>query len=343
MNNIFNDPEIEKYMVEKYGPNYAQDAQANYQSQMNRSNDAALLSNIGDVIAGQKVGSNNPYFQNLNDRAQAGMDKMAQERKNVVDQYLKQKYFDAQLKDKEEERKWREEQSKIDREFKKQDRADARKLNQDTKQEITNARNEALNEKYIQNLSTAVKGAQEPLMQFQSLETALGAPIESFTKDKNGNLVDAKGDVVDLPGVSMWGVGRVSAYSPEARNLQGNIQKVLNAEIKDMSGATVTNNEMERIKMAFQTGKYNTEAEMIAALGEFKRAAVDELKSREAGYKPEIVQEYAKRGGRTSLSYKDIPKKNPETQADIEEQMSQERQKRIQELRQKVGGKYGSN
>lgn len=107
MNSIFNNDIVEEYMRNKYGKDYDKKASADYQGQLERSNEAALLSNVGNVIAGQQVGSGNQYFEGLNKKAQGNLDKIGQERKDLVDQYLKEKYFNAQLAEKEQDRELR--------------------------------------------------------------------------------------------------------------------------------------------------------------------------------------------------------------------------------------------
>jgi len=57
------DRRLEKYLLDK------KSAQADYDSQLDSSNTGNLFSNLGDVIAGNKVGSNNSYFQGLNKSA----------------------------------------------------------------------------------------------------------------------------------------------------------------------------------------------------------------------------------------------------------------------------------
>lgn len=59
-------PLVEKYMKDKFGENYDQNNEQVYNEQLDRSSTGNLFSNIGDVIAGNKVGSNNQFFQNQN-------------------------------------------------------------------------------------------------------------------------------------------------------------------------------------------------------------------------------------------------------------------------------------
>jgi hypothetical protein len=123
MNSIFNNDVVEEYMRRKYGQDYEQNTKDAYRGQLERSNQAALLSNIGNVMAGQQVGSGNQYFDGLNKQAQGNLDKIGQERRDLVDQYLKEKYFNAQLAEKEQDRALRESLAKQGMQEKSLDRA----------------------------------------------------------------------------------------------------------------------------------------------------------------------------------------------------------------------------
>lgn len=152
----------------------------------------------------------------------------------------------------------------------------------------------------VQKLSKEVSGVQDATNALDEVERELGFPIDS------ANVVDGKvsvqGREIDLPGVSIPLLGRVSAYSDKAQNLQSAASKVFNTVLKDRSGAAVTNTELERLKTEFGEGKYNTESQMVAALQRYKRGVQNELRNREAGFRPEVVNRYAEQGGRTSRS-----------------------------------------
>lgn len=151
----------------------------------------------------------------------------------------------------------------------------------------------------VQKLSKDVAGTQEMIGALDEVEGKLGAPIDQFKRDKDGELA-LNGKKVDLPGASVPGIGRVSFYSNSARELNSAASRVFNATLKDRSGGAVTDNEMERLKREFNEGKYNTEAELVDALQRYKRQTSVVLKNREAGYKPAVVARYTDQGGRTS-------------------------------------------
>jgi hypothetical protein len=181
---------------------------------------------------------------------------------------------------------------------------------QEARDERRYLRGEALNEKRernldqdIQKLSKDVAGTQDLLGALDEVEGKLGGSIDTFSKDASGNLVRG-GKKVDLPGVSIPGIGRVSAYSEDARGLRDAASRVFNATLKDRSGGAVTDNELERLKTEFSEGKFNTEPELISALQRYKRQVQTVLKNREAAYKPEAVARYTEQGGRTSQTIK---------------------------------------
>lgn len=150
-------------------------------------------------------------------------------------------------------------------------------------------------------IDAGVTKAADKLGTFQDLnnsitrvEDQLGFPLEAY---KDGKV---NGKEVDLPGVSLPGIGRVTAFDSDARVLNSTMSEIFNKTLRDRSGAAVSNGEMERLKQEFQAGKFNTEAEMIGALQRYKAAATQAMKNAEAGFAPEILDTYEKRGGQTS-------------------------------------------
>ncbi len=148
-----------------------------------------------------------------------------------------------------------------------------------------------------QNMSQGTRDLQAATQEF---EKAIGKEIgiDGFNMDmydeRNGTV---NGKPVNLPGVSVPGVGRITAHSEAGRNIQARGQRILNVTIKDRSGAAVTNPEMERIKVEFAQGKFNTEREMIGALKTYKQLLERELRDKEAAFDPDVVSEYKDRRG----------------------------------------------
>ena len=163
----------------------------------------------------------------------------------------------------------------------------------------TDKRNDLV-DKSVVKASEKLAPMQELNNSIKSVEDQLGFNLDSYspTKDK------VNGKSVDLPGVSVPGIGRVSGYSSDARALQSSVAAVFNKELKDRSGAAITNNEMERLKLEFGAGKYNNESEMLSALKRYKGLAITEMQNREAGFSAPIIDEYKRRGGQTSGDFK---------------------------------------
>ena len=153
-----------------------------------------------------------------------------------------------------------------------------------------------LNEKSIQKLSDKLGNSQDLVNTFSDIDNALGFKLDDYDA-KTGSVGGKK---VDLPGVSVPGVGRVSFYSKEARALDNVGAKLFNLQIKDRSGATVTSNEMERIKNEWSSGSFNTEEEKMAALQRYKTAMHNTMRNIEAGFNQDVISTYKDRGGVTS-------------------------------------------
>lgn len=144
MDSIFNNDLVEEYMRKKYGENYQQKAEQAYKDQLDTNRWAGLGSDLGDVISGKQVGSGDAYFQNLAKQKQMASDKMGEERKGLVDQYLKEKYFNAQLAEKESDRALKEMQMRmmgqekgLDRSLKEQALAQRAEEKQAKEKELT--------------------------------------------------------------------------------------------------------------------------------------------------------------------------------------------------------------
>lgn len=81
---------VKKYLQDKYGENYDQKAREDFDSAKDSNRWAQLGSNIGDAIAGNKIGSANGYFQDLNKQAKENtIGKIETDRNQFVDNQLK--------------------------------------------------------------------------------------------------------------------------------------------------------------------------------------------------------------------------------------------------------------
>lgn len=127
-----------------------------------------------------------------------------------------------------------------------------------------------------------------------------GFKVEDYNPD-TGMVGDKK---INLPGVSIPGIGRISFYSSDARDLASTLGRLFNIELKSRSGVAVTIPELERLKVEFAQGKFNNEHEMIKALQRYKRALFNGMQNIESGFTPEAVQTNEQRGGATSRALK---------------------------------------
>lgn len=157
-------------------------------------------------------------------------------------------------------------------------------------------RDDELKDKYVEKLQGKLGNSQDAVNTLGEVSKVLGFNPEDY--DPNTEMVDGK--TVDIPGVSIPGLGRTSFYNKDARTLSNTAQKLFNLDLKDRSGAVITTNEMERIKDEYSKGKYNDEAELMGAMGRYSRALREKMKNIEAGYSPDVVGEYQERGGTTS-------------------------------------------
>lgn len=170
-------------------------------------------------------------------------------------------------------------------------------LNQQKDERLAQRQSENDN-KDVQKLSDKLGNAQEFLGSLDNIEAKLGFALDDA--DVKDGTIKVKGEVKDLPGVSIPGYGRATFAQEDAQQLESAISRVFNTVLKDRSGAAVTSNEMQRLKEEFGRGKWNTEAQLIQGLKDYKKAVAAELKNREAGFSPDVVKTYHERGGITS-------------------------------------------
>jgi hypothetical protein len=180
------------------------------------------------------------------------------------------------------------------RELAREDRLEAKKRQGEIRQEQVLDIN-------TQKLAKDLSGAQDLLNSYQILESELGSPLENY--DASGEILKKDGKPVDLPGVSIPGVGRTSFYSDKAQRLSSAAERIFNVTLKDRSGAAVTTPEMDRLRNEYMSGRFNTETQLIKAMQNYKQAALTALKNKEAGYSPDVLKNYAEAGGVTSGTF----------------------------------------
>lgn len=147
-------------------------------------------------------------------------------------------------------------------------------------------------------LAKTMSKPQKIAEKLDTIDKHLGHKLDDL--EVVGTNVKKDGKVIDLPGISVPGLGRITAHSPESRKLSTAMEGVFNITLKDRSGAAVTTPELERLKKEFAEGRFNTEGEMIQALKDFKSELYKEMRSREAAVDPVVLDRYKELGGRTS-------------------------------------------
>jgi len=205
-------------------------------------------------------------------------------------------------------------------EQKKLDRAESRAATTAAKEAAKMEKSAQVLEKDVQKLSDKLGNAQELSNALDNVNAKLGFNLDE-AEIKDG-ILKVKGKEVDLPGVSIPAYGRV-AFWEGARELESAVAKVFNTELKDRSGAAVTTPELERLKIEFGSGKFNSESDLVQALKDYKLMVAKELKNREAGFRPEVVETYKERGGATS------DKVTPKTKTEVSRQYSPSRNKTL--------------
>lgn len=174
---------------------------------------------------------------------------------------------------------------------------ETRKLRESMMRDRARERHELELNKGVERLSKQIAPAQDTVRGVQDVEKQLGYQMEDYRGE----------DKDDLPGVSIPGIGRTYLFSgDEGRNFQSSVAKIFNTVLRDRSGAAVTNPEMDRLREEFNTGKFNTEGQLMAALQRYKAASAAAMKDQERGFNPEVLAEYKNRGGTTSeaMAYK---------------------------------------
>jgi hypothetical protein len=182
----------------------------------------------------------------------------------------------------------------------------------------------------VQKASEKLANHQNMQEAFGIVDKALGAPLDSF-RSENGK-VFKDGKEIDLPGVSFPGIGRITAHSEKARALNSAASRIFNTVLSDRSGAAVTNQEMERLRGEFESGRMNTEADLIRGMQDYKRAATAAMKNAEAGFSPEVLDIYRDRGGSTLRDYQSGPRTRAAPEASEPSQPKRRRATSINDL-----------
>lgn len=125
-------------------------------------------------------------------------------------------------------------------------------------------------------------------------ETAVDNAFGELEK-KVGSLDDAKTFEKDIPGVSIPGVGRVSAYSEGAREIDAAVQAITGPLSTARYGASQTNTELRKLATELAEGKFNNEREKLKALSRLKQLNRQAIAEDKSGFSPETVDLYESR------------------------------------------------
>lgn len=175
-------------------------------------------------------------------------------------------------------------------------------------------KNEAIDKK-TQKLQADLQSSQNVATTIDSIEQELGFNLDDI--DSTGKI---KGKSIDIPGVSIPGIGRTTFYSTGARDLDSTMSKLFNVELKNRSGVAVTPPELQNLKKEFNEGKFNTEEEKLKAMKRFKEGLKKAFANIEAGYPKEVVSEYQDRGGFTSNRFSGTSESVQKSEKDKETQ-----------------------
>lgn len=103
----------------------------------------------------------------------------------------------------------------------------------------------------------------------------------------------------DIPGYGEF-EGAIPDFfaGDKARELRGAVQTLFNIELKDRSGAAVTDQELERLRKEFGEGSWKTEKQLRDGIERYKNRLKEVARNIQAGTKPEVIDLYKERGGK---------------------------------------------
>lgn len=103
----------------------------------------------------------------------------------------------------------------------------------------------------------------------------------------------------DIPGY-----GRVSGMMPdllvsqEGEDLRQAVSTLFNIELKDRSGAAVTDQELQRLRKEFGEGSWKSDDQLRKGITQYKSRLKEVIRNIEAGFDPDARTVYQERGGR---------------------------------------------
>jgi len=105
-------------------------------------------------------------------------------------------------------------------------------------------------------------------------------------------------------GTYVPGFGPLEKYVPnilagdKGRTLRQAASQLFNVELKNRSGAAVTDPELNRLKIEFGQGNFATEESLRQGIQQYLERVKELARNVNAGFSPDILSEYQSRGGR---------------------------------------------
>ncbi len=145
----------------------------------------------------------------------------------------------------------------------------------------------ALRTSGVGNVWSALQGAREV--------------VDKYTdKDARGNVVGYRGvpGVGGLANVRTMGLGTLANVGDsEGKDNQAKIAALQNLVLQARSGAAVTDPELQRMLAETGLTMFSSDYDFLRAFPRLAAAAEQSVRNTTAGYDPEIVEEFVRRGG----------------------------------------------
>lgn len=136
----------------------------------------------------------------------------------------------------------------------------------------------------------------------------------------------------DIPGYGRWESLKPTVLTTgQTRKIRGLVAGLANIQLKQRSGAAVTQQEFDRFRKEFGSGAFESEDALIQGLARLRSAIARDRQTIQAGYKPSVVEQYKEQYG--SYDPEALTGPPPSGSGLTPEQ----RQARIRELRAKQG------
>lgn len=135
---------------------------------------------------------------------------------------------------------------------------------------------------------------------WSAVSDAKGVVDEYTDKDAKGNVVGYKG----VPGVGglannrTWGIGTATQIGsgPKGKENQAKIAALQNLVLQARSGAAVTDPELQRMLAETGLTTWSSDEDFLRAFPRLMQKAEESVRNTLAGYDPEVVDEYLRRG-----------------------------------------------